>query len=74
MFNKNRTPEERIKDALEIAWTYGTIDGDHHKMWAIDQMVRMLCDSEEEYDKWVAEYEKELSNGDCYTWDTGIAP
>ena len=38
--------EERIKNALEIAWHYGCIDGAHHKMWTIDQMVRVLCGSE----------------------------
>lgn len=37
------TPEERrIKEALKIANNYGGIDGDHHKMWTIDQMVRAL--------------------------------
>jgi hypothetical protein len=36
------TPEERIAKALEIASEYGTIDGGHHKMWVIDQMVRAL--------------------------------
>ena len=30
------------KKALEIAGDYGTIDGGHHKMWVIDQMVRAL--------------------------------
>lgn len=35
-------PAERIAKALEIAASYGAIDGDHHKMWTIDQMVRAL--------------------------------
>ena len=30
--------------ALEIAVRYGQIDGDHHKAWVIDQMVRALTD------------------------------
>jgi len=30
-----------IKRALEVA-EYGTTDGGHHKMWVIDQMVRIL--------------------------------
>ena len=71
MFNKN---EEKIKRALEIAWTYATIDGDHHKMWVIDQMVRALCDNEEEYRKWVDAYEAPTEDGSEYAWDTGIAP
>lgn len=36
------TAEEKIKKALEIAVSYGNIDGAHHKMWTIDQMVRAL--------------------------------
>lgn len=34
--------EERIKKALDIAISYGGIDGAHHKDWVIDQMVRAL--------------------------------
>lgn len=33
---------ERITKALEFANIYGGIDGGHHKMWVIDQMVRAL--------------------------------
>ena len=33
---------ERITKALAIAFAYGEIDGAHHKMWVIDQMVRAL--------------------------------
>jgi hypothetical protein len=34
--------EDRIAKALEIARDTGCIDGGHHKMWTIDQMVRAL--------------------------------
>lgn len=63
--------EERIKNALSYAWSYGQIDGDHHKMWVIDQMVRALL--EEEYDKWVEAYEAP-DGEDYWEWDIGIAP
>lgn len=68
--------QERIERALGIAWRYGQIDGDHHKMWVIDQMVRALCGNEEEYADWVETYEAPLSNNryDYYEWNTGIAP
>jgi len=36
------TIEERIGKALELAVAYGGVDGDHHKAWVIDQMVRAL--------------------------------
>ena len=67
-------PDNRISLALSIAWRYGQIDGEHHKMWVIDQMVRCLCGSQEEYEKWVAKYQKPLENGDHYEWDSGITP
>lgn len=34
--------EERIRRALNVAVQYGQTDGDHHKAWVIDQMVREL--------------------------------
>lgn len=65
--------DKRIKEALSLAWQYGQIDGAHHKTWVIDQMVRALCGSDEEYRKWVEVYETP-DGEDYYEWDTGIAP
>lgn len=64
--------EERIKKALSYAWSYGQIDGGHHKMWVIDQMVRALL-SEKEYAEWVKSYETP-DGEDYWKWDVGIAP
>lgn len=64
--------DERIKTALGLAWSYGQIDGAHHRLWVIDQMVRALL-GEEEYNKWVEAYETP-DGEDYYEWDTGIAP
>lgn len=66
--------KDRIKEALDIAWRYGCVDGEHHKMWTINQMVKVLCCSEENYNKWVEAYESPLDDGDYYEWDCGIAP
>lgn len=33
---------EKIKKAVTLAVKYGGIQGDHHKAWVIDQMVRAL--------------------------------
>jgi hypothetical protein len=66
--------EERIKTALDIAWSYAQIDGDWHKMWVIDQMVRVLCGDNESYEKWVAAYEAPITEDDYYVWNCGIAP
>lgn len=65
--------EERIKEALSIAWSYAQIDGDWHKMWVIDQMVRALLGKEEEYEKWVKAYETPYGE-EYWKWNVGIAP
>jgi hypothetical protein len=54
--------------AMNIATSYGQIEGDHHRAWVIDQMVRALLASG--YDEFVKNYTKDGS----YTWDVGIAP
>lgn len=68
--------KERIDKALELAQQYGQIDGSHHRVWVIDQMVRALIGNEEDYKKWVEAYEAPLSENedDRYEWDTGIIP
>jgi len=47
----SKNAEQRIALALAIAYDYGQVDGDHHKAWVIDQMVRALtdCPSEVKY-------------------------
>lgn len=62
----------RIEKALETAFDYSQFDGDHHKAWAIDQMVRALTG--EDYEKWVANFELDEATQDEYEWGTGIAP
>ena len=48
MMNKKR---QTIQRALDIAIRFGGIDGDHHKAWVIDQMVRALtgCPEHEQH-------------------------
>ena len=55
--------ERRIDKAIEMA-EYAQYDGEHHKTWVIDQMVRELLD--DDYEAFVA--------GRCWDWDIGIAP
>jgi hypothetical protein len=73
----------RVDDALALA---NNIDGDHHKQWTIDGMVRALTG--DGYDAWVqawehcgnekCDYHNDVDNTvDCdqgYSWDEGIAP
>lgn len=65
---------EHSNKALEIAFQYGQIDGAHHKMWVIDQMVRVLIGNEEDYQKWVKNYCYDEETNEEYEWDTGIIP
>lgn len=64
--------EEKINKVLEIAFQYGQIDGDHHKTWVIDQIVRNLTGND--YKEWIKHYEYDEETGEEYTWNKGIAP
>jgi len=46
------SPEEKIKEALGLIDQYGGIDGEHHKIWVLDQVVRRLTGAN--YAEWVA--------------------
>ena len=63
-----------IKKALKIAFDYSQIDGDHHKTWAIDQMVRALLGTEEHYKRFIKAYCNGEDGSHTYDWDEGIAP
>lgn len=66
--------KEKIERAIGIAVSYGQIDGDHHKTWVIDQMVRALLGSDDEYKKFIKEYCDGEDGEETYYWDEGIAP
>lgn len=61
---KTQTPSQQ---ALDIAYRYAGCEGDHHRMWVIDQMIRALTGSE--YEEWIRDY-----NVNGFEWDEGIAP
>ena len=63
--------QDKIDKALDLAIRYGGIDGDHHKAWVIDQMVRALAD---DYEKLVAEAKDGEDGPETYDWNIGIAP
>jgi len=67
-----RPDQERIAAAMEFASRYGGIDGDHHKTWVIDQMVRALMG--DKYEEWVAAQKAGEDGPDTYDWDEGIPP
>jgi hypothetical protein len=68
----NNEAIKRINNAIEFAIQYGGIDGAHHKMWTIDQIVRILA--REKYNDLIREACEGEDGPDTYDWDVGIAP
>lgn len=66
------TDAERIELALGIATSDGQVDGDHHKAWVIDQIVRTLTG--DGYEQWIRQYCAGEDGPMTYSWDVGIAP
>ena len=64
--------EEERKSILDLIFEYGQTDGEHHKMWLIDQIVRIL--TKDKYNEWIRSYVYDEETGDIYNWDKGIAP
>lgn len=57
-------PIERIVAALSVINNYGGIDGNHHKEWVIDQVVRALTGCPTEQREGVC-----VATGERYTYD-----
>lgn len=66
---------KNAEKALRIAWSYGQIYGEEHKMWVIDQMVRALFGDDKKYADWVKAYETPaIYGGEYFEWNMGYAP
>jgi hypothetical protein len=63
--------EEKVKKALELIHSYGGIDGNHHKQWLLNEVVKELSD---DYSAWVKNYCDGEDGENTYAWDEGIAP
>jgi len=63
---------ERVQLALQMVAADGQVDGDHHKAWVIDQVVRTLTG--DGYNEWVRVYCDGEDGPATYSWDVGIAP
>lgn len=63
---------ERMSTALGVAIMFGGIDGEHHKTWVIDQIVRALTGPD--YDEVIRVACDGEDGPNTYVWNTGIAP
>ncbi len=79
--------EARVFAALDVAYYCAGEDGDQHKNYCIDRMVRALCggkvaenminvEATDEYEEWVDDYECEGGDERIYTWisEEAVAP
>lgn len=66
------SPNERVDAAICVGFHFGCVDGAHHKMWTIDQMLRILTGAD--YPTHVADFEEGEDGPKTYEWSTGIAP
>lgn len=65
--------KDKTDKVLEITFQYGQIDGEHHKTWVKDQIVRILTG--DKYNEFVNEYETDEETGEKeWIWKNGIAP
>lgn len=71
------TDSDRIKTALQKILDFGGIDGAHHKQWLLDQVVRILTTNDDDYKRWVKEFQGEWQEDTEsweYEWDAGTPP
>lgn len=64
--------QTRMNKALDAIFSYGGIDGAHHKQWTLDQVVKFLTG--DEYESWIKYYEQGEDGPQTYSWDKGISP
>lgn len=73
--DRPKTDAEKVRDALNILWENGQVEGAHHKTWVIDQLLRALTDDGgPKYDGWAHEWEHPWNEDVDYRWERGIAP
>lgn len=70
--SKQSEGAEILGKAIECGFEWGGIEGDHHRAWTIDQMLRIMCG--EKYDSMVKENNQGEDGPDTYEWDCGISP
>jgi len=67
LFKPRTNMYQRIVEARNLVEDF-LFDGEHHKQWLIDQMLRVLL--VDEYEEFVTNFSRENYDD----WDEGIAP
>jgi hypothetical protein len=62
--------DSKIDSAVNVAFRFGGIDGEHYKTWVIDQMLHCLL-TNDKYDEFIKEHS---NNGEYKDWNRGTAP
>lgn len=66
---KEKTSKQKIFEALDTALYIVCIGGEHHKIWGIHEIIRILA-GPNDYKKYARQYKRR--NG--WNWDVGIEP
>ena len=64
--------KDRVKEALDIIYRFGGIDGEHHKKWCLDQILQVLL--KDDYDRFIDMYCSGEDGPNTYEWSQGIEP
>ena len=67
-----RPYKECINNAIAIALQSGQTDGEHHKLYVIDQMLRYLAG--DNYEELIKNYCNGEDGPNTYSWETGTCP
>lgn len=59
-----------LDDILELIGDVGDTDGEHHKQWLLNEILRKILGDGEAYADWIFQWQ----GGNGAEWDVGIAP
>lgn len=63
---------DNAANALMIAAKYGTVEGEYHKSWVLDQIIRSLTGKQ--YEKFIEKARELSKDPDNAVWDEGTVP
>ncbi len=62
----------RYSETLDLLDRCGSIEGEEHARWCLDQVVRLMTG--DRYAQWVADHRRGDDGPDAYPWDVGVEP